>query len=68
MTIEEKKQLRNKIDEGIKAAIAEALERHKRLGQSIVVSRDGKIILMEVGTKNYDTKKFKKFLEEKAND
>ncbi len=34
---------------------------------TFVISKDGKIIMMEVGTKNYDTKKFKKFLEEKAN-
>ena len=35
---------------------------------TFVISKDGNIIMMEVGTKNYDTKKFKKFLEEKAND
>lgn len=43
----EKEELGDRIDAGIKAAIAEALERHKRLGQSIVVSRDGKIILLQ---------------------
>ena len=34
---------------------------------TFVISKDGKIIMKEVGTKNYNTDKFKKFLEEKAN-
>lgn len=34
---------------------------------TFVISKDGKIIMKEVGTKNYNTEKFKKFLEEKAN-
>ncbi len=34
---------------------------------TFIISKDGKIILKEVGTKNYNTDKFKKFLEEKAN-
>ncbi|MBI5216096.1 MAG: hypothetical protein HY960_10130 [Ignavibacteriae bacterium] len=47
MTVEEKKQLRENIDAGIKAAIADALERHRRLGQPIVISRAGKIITLQ---------------------
>ena len=31
------------IDETVRAAVAEAVERHRRLGQSIVIMRDGKI-------------------------
>jgi len=34
---------------------------------TFVISKDGKIIMKEVGTKNYNTDKFKKFLEEQAN-
>lgn len=34
---------------------------------TFVISKDGKIVMKEVGTKNYNTDKFKKFLEEKAN-
>lgn len=32
-------ELQKKIDAGVKAAIAEAIERHRRLGQSISISR-----------------------------
>ncbi len=37
-------ELLRKIDAGIKAAIAKALEEHRRMGRSIVVWRDGKIV------------------------
>lgn len=33
-----------KIDAGMKAAVAKAIEEHRRAGRSIVVSRDGKIV------------------------
>lgn len=33
--------------EGVKEAIAQALERHRRLGQSIAVWRDGKVVILE---------------------
>lgn len=35
--------LSSKIDAGVKAAVAEAIERHRRLGQSISIWRDGKV-------------------------
>ena len=34
---------------------------------TFVISKSGKVVMKEVGTKNYNTDKFKKFLEEKAN-
>jgi hypothetical protein len=33
---------------------------------TFVISKDGKIVLKEVGMKNYNTAKFKKYLEELA--
>ncbi len=33
-----------KIDAGMKAAVAQAIEEHRLAGRSIVVSRDGKIV------------------------
>jgi hypothetical protein len=44
MTEEELLKLYEKIDAGVKAAIAEAIEKHRRLGQSISIWRDGKIV------------------------
>jgi hypothetical protein len=38
--------LSNKINEGVKAAIAQALERHRKLGESIAVWRDGKVVIL----------------------
>ncbi|MEG4394805.1 hypothetical protein [Microcoleus sp. BROC3] len=46
MTEQELCKLYEKIDAGVKAAIAEALEKHRRLGQSISVWRDGKIVTL----------------------
>ncbi|MEK0193465.1 MAG: hypothetical protein EAZ78_12980 [Oscillatoriales cyanobacterium] len=46
MTEEELLKLYEKIDAGVKAAIAEAIEKHRRLGQSISVWRDGKIVTL----------------------
>lgn len=34
---------------------------------TFVISREGMIVMKEVGTKNYNTEKFKRFLEEKVN-
>jgi hypothetical protein len=39
-------QLSSKIDAGVKTAIAEAIERHRKLGQSISIMRDGQIITL----------------------
>ncbi len=44
MTDKELPELQKKIDMGVKKARAEAIERHRLLGQSISVERDGKII------------------------
>ena len=38
---------RQTILEGVKVAIAEALERHRRLGQSIAIWQDGKVVILE---------------------
>lgn len=43
MTEAERADLRHKIDLGIKTAIAEALEDHRRHGRTIVVWQDGGI-------------------------
>jgi hypothetical protein len=36
-----------KIDAGVKAGVAEALEEHYRMGRSIVVWRDGKVVKLQ---------------------
>lgn len=38
--------LSSQIDRGVKAAVAEAIEKHRKLGQSISIWRDGKIITL----------------------
>ena len=38
--------LPDRIDAGVKAAIAQAIEKHRRLGQSIRIWRDGKIVTL----------------------
>jgi hypothetical protein len=47
MTDEEMKVLHQKIAEGGKVAIAEALERHRKLGESIAVWKDGKVVILD---------------------
>ena len=39
-------ELHQKIDAGVKFAIANAIERHRRLGESISILRDGKIVTL----------------------
>lgn len=39
-------ELHQKIDAGVRAAIAEAIERHRRLGQSISILKDGQIVTL----------------------
>ncbi|MEW6495303.1 MAG: hypothetical protein AB1589_22725 [Cyanobacteriota bacterium] len=39
-------RLSTQIDRGVKAAVAEAIEKHRRLGQSISIWRDGKVITL----------------------
>jgi hypothetical protein len=46
MTEEEMKKLHGKIDAGVKAAIAAAIERHRKLGQSISIMREGKVVTL----------------------
>jgi hypothetical protein len=38
--------LSTKIDVGVKAAVAAAIERHRKLGESIAVWQDGKVVIL----------------------
>lgn len=38
--------LSSKLNEGVKAAIAQALDRHRKLGESIAVWQDGKVVIL----------------------
>ena len=38
--------LSTKIDAGVKAAVAAAIERHRKLGESIAVWQDGKVVIL----------------------
>ena len=40
-------ELHQKIDAGVRDAIAEAIERHRRLGESISFLKDGKIVTLD---------------------
>jgi hypothetical protein len=46
MTEEEMKLLHRKIESGVKIAIFQALERHRKLGESISIMQDGKIVTL----------------------
>lgn len=46
MTEEEMQQMHDKIDAGVKAAIAAAIEKHRKLGESISIMQDGKIVTL----------------------
>jgi hypothetical protein len=46
MTEEEMKALHQKINTGVKIAITQAIERHPRLGESITIWRDGKVVIL----------------------
>ncbi|WP_013320672.1 hypothetical protein [Gloeothece verrucosa] len=39
-------QLHQIIDAGVRVAIAEAIERHRKLGESISILKDGKIVTL----------------------
>jgi hypothetical protein len=39
-------KLSERIDAGVRIAIAEAIERHRRLGESISIFKDGKIVTL----------------------
>ncbi|MCC3408364.1 MAG: hypothetical protein JGK17_22800 [Microcoleus sp. PH2017_10_PVI_O_A] len=38
--------LSTKINAGLKAAVAAAIERHRKLGESIAVWEDGKVVIL----------------------
>lgn len=38
--------LSSKINEGVKVAISKAIERHRSLGESIAIWRDGKVVIL----------------------
>jgi hypothetical protein len=44
MTADKVKELRQKIDAGVKSAVATALEEHRRAGRPIVVWKQGKVV------------------------
>ncbi len=44
MTNKQREEFERKVDAGIKAAIAEAIEEHRRMGRSISIWRDGKVV------------------------
>lgn len=46
MTEQDLEKLDDKIDAGVKNAIAEAIEKHRKLGQSIAIWRDGKVVIL----------------------
>ena len=46
MTKEEREIKHQKIFNGIGEAIAKALDRHRRLGESIAVWQDGKVVIL----------------------
>ena len=46
MTEQEMRKLHEKIDAGVKAAIAAAIERHRKLGQSISILQNGEVITL----------------------
>jgi hypothetical protein len=46
MTENEMKVIHQKIAEGARVAVAEALERHRKLGESIAVWKDGKVVVL----------------------
>jgi hypothetical protein len=47
MTQEAREELWQKIDAGVKAGVAQALEEHYRMGRSIVVWREGKVVTLK---------------------
>lgn len=46
MTEQQLKILHRKIDAGVKAAIAQAIEGHRKLGQSNSILQDGKVVTL----------------------
>lgn len=46
MTEEEMKNLHSIIDVGIKEAVAQAIERHRQLGQPITIMQNDKVVIL----------------------
>jgi hypothetical protein len=46
MTEDEMRVIHQKIAEGARVAVAEALERHRKLGESIAIWKDGKVVVL----------------------
>jgi len=44
MTLRSRQDINQRIDRGVKRAVAKALEEHKRAGRSIVVWKEGKVV------------------------
>jgi urease gamma subunit len=47
MNAEQRRRLRQKIDAGMKAAVAAALEEHRRAGRPVAVLRAGRVVLAQ---------------------
>jgi len=43
---EPRQLLSTKINAGVKAAVAAAIERHRKLGESIAIWQDGKVVII----------------------
>jgi hypothetical protein len=43
----QQRKTRELIIEGVKEAVARALERHKKLGEPVAVWKDGKVVMLE---------------------
>jgi hypothetical protein len=55
MTQRNPDKLSSQIDAGVKLAVAQAIERHSRLGQSISIWKDGEVVTLsadEIGQKS----------------
>jgi hypothetical protein len=48
MTADKAKQLHQKIDAGVKIAVASALEEHRRVGRSMVIWKLGKVTTLRL--------------------
>lgn len=46
MTNQNPETLSSQIDAGVKLAVASAIERHRRLGQSISIWKDGQVVTL----------------------
>ncbi|MBK7256229.1 MAG: hypothetical protein IPI01_00070 [Ignavibacteriae bacterium] len=43
----QQRKTRELIIEGVKESVARALERHKKLGESVAVWKDGKVVMLK---------------------